>query len=169
MKGGLPAITVTGKLTLSSRADQRAEARAGRTCPVCGEPVAAQRSTRRFCSTPCRVKAHQASVSRRPKEGLRPAQVRILALLAKAIAPVERRWIAKGTGVRGWLSDYLGQIDPWKRAAREAKTGILSLVTLGLVLPMALFWNYDDPSSRKMHCCEITATGREALAAAGPA
>lgn len=50
------------------RADQRrqdsarrAAARADRVCAVCGEAIEAARSTRRYCSTKCRVAAHRAT------------------------------------------------------------------------------------------------------------
>ena len=29
------------------------------TCAVCGQPISAERSTRRFCSAACRVRAHR--------------------------------------------------------------------------------------------------------------
>jgi endogenous inhibitor of DNA gyrase (YacG/DUF329 family) len=38
----------------------RAAARRGRRCEGCGEPIEAARSTKRFCSTRCRVAAHRA-------------------------------------------------------------------------------------------------------------
>ena len=45
--------------TLNAKRDQqRAEARAGRTCEHCGVAIKASRSTRRFCSDLCRVRAH---------------------------------------------------------------------------------------------------------------
>ena len=37
---------------------QRAEARAGRTCEQCGAAIEAARSTKRFCSDRCRIRAH---------------------------------------------------------------------------------------------------------------
>jgi hypothetical protein len=43
---------------------RRAEARTNRTCEVCGEPIEAARSTKRFCSTKCRVAAHRAASSK---------------------------------------------------------------------------------------------------------
>lgn len=42
----------------AARTKQRAEARTGRTCEHCGEAIEAARSTRRFCSDLCRVRAH---------------------------------------------------------------------------------------------------------------
>lgn len=41
-----------------SRTLKRAEARAGRTCEQCGKTIEAARSTRRFCSDLCRIRAH---------------------------------------------------------------------------------------------------------------
>jgi RNA polymerase-binding transcription factor DksA len=38
----------------------RAAARAGRKCERCGKPIKAARSTKRFCSTKCRVAAFRA-------------------------------------------------------------------------------------------------------------
>ena len=53
-----------------ARSEERAEARAGRTCESCGAPLDARRSTMRFCpGSRCRVAAHRAA--RRP--GLRLA------------------------------------------------------------------------------------------------
>lgn len=43
----------------AQRGQRRAKARAGRTCAHCGIPFEAARSTRRFCSDICRVKAHR--------------------------------------------------------------------------------------------------------------
>jgi predicted nucleic acid-binding Zn ribbon protein len=45
-------------------AAMRAEARAGRGCEVCGEPLDARRSTMRFCSAKCRVTSHRAALKR---------------------------------------------------------------------------------------------------------
>lgn len=58
---------------MSRRAAQRAEARAGRTCPVCGEPFEAQRSTKVYCSTGCRVAADRAKVVEAVQEKTRAA------------------------------------------------------------------------------------------------
>jgi hypothetical protein len=41
------------------RTARRAEARAGRACEHCGVPIAAARSTKRFCSAICRVRHHR--------------------------------------------------------------------------------------------------------------
>jgi len=43
------------------RTARRAEARAGRVCAHCGIPIKATRSTRRFCSSLCRIRAYRAS------------------------------------------------------------------------------------------------------------
>jgi len=43
-----------------NRAVARAAARAGCVCKVCGQPITAARSTRKYCSTKCRVAAHRA-------------------------------------------------------------------------------------------------------------
>jgi endogenous inhibitor of DNA gyrase (YacG/DUF329 family) len=45
------------------RGEHRAESRAGLVCQHCGGPVAAQRSSRRFCSGRCRVAAFRAKAS----------------------------------------------------------------------------------------------------------
>jgi hypothetical protein len=42
----------------------RAAARSGRSCERCGEPIEAERSTRRFCSVRCRVAAHRGGADR---------------------------------------------------------------------------------------------------------
>jgi hypothetical protein len=39
----------------------RAAARAGRRCERCGAPIRAKRSTKRFCSTKCRIAAFRAA------------------------------------------------------------------------------------------------------------
>ncbi len=43
----------------AARTAQRAATREGRQCAHCGVPIEAARSTRRFCSNVCRVKAHR--------------------------------------------------------------------------------------------------------------
>ena len=42
----------------ASRTWKRASARAGRNCEHCGTPIEAARSTRRFCSSLCRIRAY---------------------------------------------------------------------------------------------------------------
>jgi hypothetical protein len=120
---------------VSRRAARRAKARADRTCPVCAGLVEARRSTRRYCSTRCRVAAHRAKTGGRSKTaGLRPAQVRILAALDGRSWGLTRAGIAAAAGVSvSWLSDHVGRLDPVKRAAREARIGHVSLLTLGCV------------------------------------
>jgi hypothetical protein len=55
----------------AARTARRAEARASRVCEHCGVPISADRSTRRFCSDICRVRAHRAAS--KPKfSGLSP-------------------------------------------------------------------------------------------------
>jgi hypothetical protein len=44
---------------LGRRSQKRAEMRQWRRCQQCGEPIEAKRSTRRFCSDLCRVRAHR--------------------------------------------------------------------------------------------------------------
>jgi endogenous inhibitor of DNA gyrase (YacG/DUF329 family) len=39
----------------------RAMARAGRECRRCGKPLKAKRSTKRYCSTKCRIAAHRGA------------------------------------------------------------------------------------------------------------
>ena len=47
-------------------------ARAGRTCQHCGKAIEAARSTRRFCSDICRVKAHREAAVRDTLRNLEP-------------------------------------------------------------------------------------------------
>lgn len=44
---------------VTERSAARAQARAGRACEQCGASLSAERSTRRFCTTRCRVTAHR--------------------------------------------------------------------------------------------------------------
>jgi hypothetical protein len=44
---------------VAARSAARAAARADRRCRHCGEPIAAQRSTRFYCSDHCRITAHR--------------------------------------------------------------------------------------------------------------
>jgi hypothetical protein len=44
---------------VKAQSQARALARADRRCGHCGEPLSAQRSTQRYCSTRCRVAAHR--------------------------------------------------------------------------------------------------------------
>ena len=68
---GPAAVSVTGRTAARLRSTQarsamRAHARAevASACRACGEPTNAQRSTRRYCSGPCRQRAYRAG--RRP-------------------------------------------------------------------------------------------------------
>jgi hypothetical protein len=138
------------------RGEQRAAARGGRECPVCGKPIEGKRSTRRFCSVACRVKFHRDAGKPSKKQGLRPGQVRILQVLAKARGPMNADTIAEHAGVpRGHLGDLIGLVDWRKREAREARTGIVSLLTLGYVRRIS------DRDNRELHgCFRITPHGR---------
>jgi len=49
------------QLINAARTARRAETRAGRVCAHCGIPIRAARSTRRFCSNLCRIRAYRAS------------------------------------------------------------------------------------------------------------
>src|SRR6516225_2647728 len=53
------ANAVRNEAFSKARSERRAQARADRECATCGEPLAAQRSTMRFCSVRCRVAAHR--------------------------------------------------------------------------------------------------------------
>jgi hypothetical protein len=53
----------------SARAQQRAEARAGRTCEHCGIAIEVTRSDRRFCSDRCRVRAYHRRRHRQAADG----------------------------------------------------------------------------------------------------
>jgi hypothetical protein len=44
---------------VKERSQARAKARAGRKCAACGKPIKAKRSTKRFCSSDCRVAVHR--------------------------------------------------------------------------------------------------------------
>lgn len=58
----------------------------------------------------------------------------------------------------GWLSDFVGHVDPAKCAAREAQTGIVSLLSLGLVRKRVL-----DIDGKMERAYEITTSGRRAM------
>jgi hypothetical protein len=51
------------RLINAARTARRAEARAGRMCEHCGTPIAAARSTKRFCSDVCRVRHSRPPVA----------------------------------------------------------------------------------------------------------
>jgi hypothetical protein len=79
-------------------------------------------------------KAKPETNGRAKKDRLRGPQVRILAALAKAKAPLTRREIAaKAECDLAWLVSWVGKIDPKARAASEKATGFPSLLTLGYV------------------------------------
>jgi DNA-binding MarR family transcriptional regulator len=129
---------------------------------VCKEPFVAQRSTRKFCEVACRVKFHRDHGARTKREGLRPAQIRILRVLSELRTGLyDLAKIARAANIsRGWLSDLVGQKNETKRAAREAKTGIVSLLTLRYVVLLEV-----PTDLRKERLYPITDKGREALAA----
>jgi hypothetical protein len=56
-----PARAMTVAAMVNKRSEARAKARAGRTCAACGEPIDAQRATKRYCSTRCRMRGHRRS------------------------------------------------------------------------------------------------------------
>jgi endogenous inhibitor of DNA gyrase (YacG/DUF329 family) len=58
-----PARKARRAAFIKARSDDRARARADLKCGHCGEPIEAQRSTMRFCSTRCRVAAHRGRKS----------------------------------------------------------------------------------------------------------
>jgi hypothetical protein len=128
-------------------------------CPVCGNPLNGKRTTRRFCSTKCRVKAHRASGTPRRKKGLLPGQVRILeALDGRGL--MTRSEVSELARVSvGWLSDYLGRVDPAARPDAEARAGYPSLLTLGYVEQIVL----DDEEDLWERVYRITKTGERAL------
>lgn len=133
---------------------------------MCGKGLAAERSTRRFCSTACRVKFHRDAGKRPQQQGLRPGQIRILGALVRARGgPLDRAMIAERAFVSpGWMSDFIGQADPLKRAAREARTGIVSLLTLGYVRELML--EGDGRALQRYY--KITDSGRQALSGPAP-
>jgi hypothetical protein len=47
----------------TARARSRAQARANRQCEHCGKPIEAARSTKRFCSDLCRVRAYRTAAA----------------------------------------------------------------------------------------------------------
>jgi hypothetical protein len=68
------------------------------------------------------------------KTGLRAAQIRILAKLAKATAPMTRKEIAEKAGCdRAWLTSWLGSTDAKVRAKNDRNDGYPSLITLKFV------------------------------------
>jgi hypothetical protein len=58
----------------------------------------------------------------------------------------------------GWVGSHVGQVDPVKRAACEARSGAASLLTLGFVRVKLL-----DIDGKKERAYGITASGRKAL------
>jgi hypothetical protein len=111
------------------------------------------------------VKGPNGAASTPPKRaGLLPGQVRILAALATAKGPLNRKQIFKEEEMaKGWLSDYLGLLDPQKQPDREVRTGIRSLPPVRFIRFKSIDVHGDD--SRFENCYVITGTGREALAA----
>jgi hypothetical protein len=140
---------------MGSRAERRAEARAGRVCkaPGCGKALDARRSTKQYCSDACRMVAYWAR-GPRPRNGrLCPGQRRILACLSERGLALPREVIAEEARVSpGWLPVYLGHVDPerWLDS---------SLLRLGYVDAKVISV---DGQIRWIY--EITPAGREALA-----
>lgn len=91
---------------------------------------------------------------------LRKPQARILAVLAKAKAPMTRKVLSEKSGVEyAWLCNWVGQPDAAARKAREERWGFTSLVTAGLAKASEV--TVDD---RKAFAYAITDAGRKALA-----
>jgi hypothetical protein len=159
MTGAVGAGADVRGRTMTTRAEKRAAARAGRGCPVCGEPVHARRSTARYCSTRCRMQAHRDSGKPRRKGGLVAGQVRILKALSETKGVLSRTRIAEEAGVsQGQLPVYLGHVDPERRKAAAARWGIISLLERGYVDEVVV-----DIEGKKERDYEITPAGREAL------
>jgi hypothetical protein len=145
---------------MGEREQRRAAARAGKSCLVCGAAIDARRSTRRYCSDACRVKAHR---QRGPsiKEGLLRGQIRILEVLGglKGRGGLPRLDIAyKAKMSQGHMPDLIGQVDESRRTARQALTGIRSLLSRGWVESTEL-----DVDGKKERVYTITLVGRAAL------
>jgi hypothetical protein len=153
---------------MSKRANRRAAARAGRRCPVCGEPIDAERSTAKFCKKPaCKAKFHRDAKAARARGGDDPfadaeparvarlsrGQLRIVRVLARARGPLTRYMIATRADVSpGHLSDLLGQVDARRRAPG-------SLLSLGHVREVTI----EDVDCGTKRCYQITASGRYAI------
>jgi hypothetical protein len=146
----------------TDRATRRQQARAGRWCRFCGEEFEAARSTRWYCSARCRFAYHRSGRQPKKREGLRPAQVRVLEVLAGAV----RGWMRQDDLLRrarvapGHASDLLGQLNRTRRSARAARTGVRSLLALGYVRRHKL-----DVDGVWERWWEVTAAGRAALQA----
>ena len=120
------------------RAEDRARARARRTCacPGCREPLDAQRSTKRYCSTACRVKAHRAKGLRPRKAGLRPAQVRILEVLGEK-SPLPPDLIAEREILQSRVARPLGEagkLEQLDEARFKTMPGVVAVVRDGSFL-----------------------------------
>jgi hypothetical protein len=152
---------------MGTREQQRAEARAGRVCPVCGGQVEAQRSTARYCSDRCRVADHRRKGVPRKRQGLTRGQRRILAVLSRLTNPIGRYGIAEKLAIEegkplnrgrlpllGHMPELIGHVDAERR-------GNASLVGLGLVTVHKL-----DVNGVLETCYTITDKGRKALEAA---
>ncbi len=125
-----------------------------------------------YCSDRCRLDAQierrrQRIRQARPSTGhkkLGKGHLRILAFLHEKRGPFLRRGIAGGTKMdKGQITKCLGQVNPEKRAAYEAKTGIPSLLSLGYVRQIK---NKDEIYNEWVYV--ITPAGRAALGHTSP-
>jgi hypothetical protein len=147
---------------MGTRGQRRAAARAGRVCPVCGGQVEARRSTARYCSDKCRVAAHRRKGVPRKRQGLTPAQLRILAVLSRLKHPIDRYCIGVKLAQdgeprnRGHMAELMGHNDPdlWS----YERTGIFPLRGLGYIKVHEV-----DDNGRIVMCYTITEAGRKAL------
>ncbi len=156
-RGNFTRTSVTGGDM--TRADRRAEARAGRICPVCGKPLDARPGS--IARMPAGWWVACQARSPRPFKGrLCPGQVRILAYLSERGLALTRKYIADGARVSpGWLPVYLGHVDPDRRIPSFDRTGIPCLLKLGYVREGTVTVD-DEP--RRVYA--ISPDGREALA-----
>jgi DNA-binding MarR family transcriptional regulator len=100
------------------------------------------------------AKAATATVEKKPTDGLRKPQIRILQALGKAKEPLTRAEISKRAKVdSAWLTEYVGSVVDAKIRAKNDKK-FKSLVTLGHVTAK----DSDDGT-----VYSITSSGRKAV------
>jgi hypothetical protein len=143
--------------------------------PACRKPLsgddAPERSTKRFCTTRCRVAFNRLHKKPSPKLGLRRGQRLILFVLSKERHGLTRKDLSKklsdpGTDPPhfGLMSDYLGHITKEKRERTEKEKGYPSLLTLGYVTEGFAPHENSRVQDRTVRCYTITPAGRRAFA-----
>lgn len=107
------------------------------------------------------IKERSAKASGTAGSGLVGRQARILAVLAKAKAPMTRAMISDKSGVElSWTGVWLGRTDPAARAASEGEWGYTSLQSLKFVTQTTMV--IDDATQ---FVYAITPAGRKELEA----